>query len=174
MNRFADEAYLTNFIDSERHKAISEPLVAISKKEEKMTEKISTTKLIWLHLYPGLLIGGLYILLTPSINNFGYPSIMSLMISALLVIIPFELGYLLYVAKKSGNRSIKSILVNEVIGGKKFIGFIIGGIVLSFLIVGLMQFVDESIKKNVFEFSYKTENVQVDLNLKKGEKYIYT
>ena len=97
-----------------------------------MTEKISTTKLVWLHLYPGLLIGGLYILLTPSINNFGYPSIMSLMISALLVIIPFELGYLLYAAKSSGNRTIRGILVNKVIGVKKFIGFIIGGIVLSF------------------------------------------
>jgi len=117
-----------------------------------MTEKISTTKLVWLHLYPGLLIGGLYILLTPSINNFGYPSIMSLMISALLVIIPFELGYLLYAAKSSGNRTIRGILVNKVIGVKKFIGFIIGGIVLSFLIVGLMQFVDDSIKKNVFDW----------------------
>ncbi|WP_370095647.1 lysostaphin resistance A-like protein [Winogradskyella sp.] len=117
-----------------------------------MTKKISTTKLVWLHLYPGLLIGGLYILLTPSINNFGYPSIMSLMISALLVIIPLELGYLLYAAKSSGNRTIRDILVNKAIGVRKFIGIIIGGIVLSFLVVGLMQFVDDSIKKNVFEW----------------------
>ncbi|MBK8425808.1 MAG: hypothetical protein IPL27_07425 [Lewinellaceae bacterium] len=43
-------------------------------------------KITWLHLFPGLLITLLYVILAPVVNAAGYPSLMALMIAFLLVI----------------------------------------------------------------------------------------
>jgi uncharacterized protein len=67
-------------------------------------EEQSFGKSILLHLLPGLLIGGCFFLLRPILNLWGYPSLMALMCSILLTLVPFELGFLLYEGKKKNGR----------------------------------------------------------------------
>jgi len=119
-----------------------------------MKKEITVLKLIFLHLYPGLLIAGLYILVTPTINHFGYPSQLSLGLCFLVIILPFELGYLIRKSRTApgNNSSLKNILVNEVIKKKLFIGLIIGGIIISILVAVLTQTIDTTIKQKIFSW----------------------
>jgi len=74
-------------------------------------EKHSTAQSIILHLLPGVLIGLFYFLIRKTVNNFGYPTIFALVLAAAFILIPIELGYLLYHAKKkSGRYSLKGII----------------------------------------------------------------
>lgn len=64
------------------------------------------------HLIPGIIIGGLYYLLVPSIQAAGYPSVMALIITAIFVLIPVELGILLQQGKKrNGRLSLKGVVL---------------------------------------------------------------
>lgn len=67
-------------------------------------------KLIALHLLPGIFLSIVYVLLIKSGIFSAYPRIVVLGISALFSIVPAELGYLLYAAKKEeGSRNIFKI-----------------------------------------------------------------
>lgn len=60
----------------------------------------SLLKSISLHLLPGLLVSICYYVFAPYVTSIGYPSIMALIISGILVLIPFELGFLLLQQRK--------------------------------------------------------------------------
>ncbi len=57
-----------------------------------------------LHLLPGLLAGAVYYLLAEPVARLGLPSIVSMMIAGVLVLIPFELGVIFWAARKSSLR----------------------------------------------------------------------
>ena len=69
-------------------------------------------KSILLHLFPGFILTLLYIIFAPLAVKCGIPGFMVILIGGLLFIIPFELGYLFYEAKRK-NRSfyLKNIIV---------------------------------------------------------------
>ncbi len=67
-------------------------------------ETHSTLQSIVLHLLPGILTGLFYFLIRQPILNLGYPSILALTIAAAVVIVPVELGYLLFQGKKKTGR----------------------------------------------------------------------
>ncbi|HKK62539.1 MAG TPA: CPBP family intramembrane glutamic endopeptidase [Bacteroidales bacterium] len=115
-------------------------------------DKISKRNIVFLHLFPGVLILGIYLLITPFIHSMGYPSLMSLMIAFLMVILPAELGYLIWKAKKStvDKPFLQRILVNKPVEKKKFLGIISIGVIAIFIIAGGMSLMDESIKTQVF------------------------
>jgi len=117
-------------------------------------KEISTFNLVLLHLYPGILITGLYVLITPTINTLGFPSLLSLMLCFLMIIVPFELGYLIHKARRNNGNdsSLKHLLVNEIMSNKKFVSIIILGIIASILIAGLTQIIDTSIKEKIFSW----------------------
>jgi energy-coupling factor transporter transmembrane protein EcfT len=56
----------------------------------------SVARSVVLHLLPGALIIAFYALLAPVVRSFGFPSLMAIFLAILFVLIPFELGYLLY------------------------------------------------------------------------------
>ncbi len=64
-------------------------------------EKHSTTQSIILHLLPGILVGCFYFLARQPVANLGYPSIVALLLAYAFILIPVELGYLLYQGKKT-------------------------------------------------------------------------
>lgn len=66
-----------------------------------MIDRHSLAKSIFLHLLPGVLIGICYFLLSPLVKDFGFPTVMALIVSGILVLIPFELGFLLYQSIKT-------------------------------------------------------------------------
>ena len=64
------------------------------------------------HLLPGVLIGVVYYLIVPAIQTAGYPSVMALILTAVLVLIPVELGVLLLQGKhRNGRLSLEGIVL---------------------------------------------------------------
>lgn len=76
-------------------------------------DKHSWNKSIVLHLLPGLLVGLCYFLLAPIVKQYGYPTVMALVLSGFLVLIPFELGFLLYQSKKTGKKLIGEVVLYQ-------------------------------------------------------------
>ncbi|HEX6269900.1 MAG TPA: CPBP family intramembrane glutamic endopeptidase [Anaerolineales bacterium] len=65
-----------------------------------------------LHLLPGALITAFYFLTAPLVMRAGYPGLMALLLAILVILIPFELGYLLYQGyKQSGRFSLKGVVL---------------------------------------------------------------
>ncbi|WNS42304.1 CPBP family intramembrane glutamic endopeptidase [Paenibacillus sp. MMS20-IR301] len=60
----------------------------------------SIWKLVALHLFPGIVLSIVYIFLLNSESLTEYPKVVTLGIAGFFSILPIELGYLLYVAKK--------------------------------------------------------------------------
>jgi len=67
-------------------------------------EEHSTTRSVILHLRPGILVGCFYLLARQPVVNRGYPSIIALILAYAFILIPVELGYLLYQGKKMMGR----------------------------------------------------------------------
>lgn len=69
---------------------------------------------IALHLIPGALITLFIYLVTPYLQSAGFPPMMGIMMAILFVLIPFELGVLLYAGKKaSGRFSITPVIAKQ-------------------------------------------------------------
>jgi membrane protease YdiL (CAAX protease family) len=67
---------------------------------------------ILLHLLPGVLTALVYVMTAPLLNLLGYPSNFALLLAALVVLVPFELGFLFYQGKKkNGTFSLKGIVL---------------------------------------------------------------
>src|SRR5262245_14134349 len=64
----------------------------------------SAGRTLILHLLPGVLITAFYFLVAPPIVRAGFPSLIALLLAIILVLIPFELGYLLYAGKRTTGR----------------------------------------------------------------------
>ena len=102
-----------------------------------MKEIRSIGKLVWLHLFPGFLLTIIYILfLTNSIFE-GYPKLVVLGVAAMLSIVPFELGYLVYLARKEENsyNIFKVLGLNSKLTFRQYLIYTI----LSFFVLGLLM-----------------------------------
>jgi uncharacterized protein len=67
-----------------------------------------------LHLLPGVLILLFYVLVGPVVVNMGYPSIVALPLAILLVLTPFELGYLFFLGRRlNGRLSLQGIVLYQ-------------------------------------------------------------
>jgi len=64
------------------------------------------------HLLPGALIGAVYYFIVPFIKAAGYPSVMALIFTAIIVLLPVELGTLFWHGKrKNGKLSLKGVVL---------------------------------------------------------------
>lgn len=72
--------------------------------KQAQNEKHSTTQSVILHLLPGILVGCFYLLARQPVVNLGYPSVIALILAYAFILIPIELGYLLYQGKKKTGR----------------------------------------------------------------------
>ena len=72
--------------------------------EQDQIEKHSMRQSIVLHLLPGILVGCFYFLARQPVTSMGYPSIFALLLAFAFILIPVELGYLLYQGKKETGR----------------------------------------------------------------------
>ena len=75
-------------------------------------EQHSLGQSVLLHLLPGFLIGGGYFALLPFLRQWGFPSMMALMCALVVILLPVELGYLLYEGKKKNGRfSLRGVVL---------------------------------------------------------------
>ena len=68
------------------------------------SEQHSVGQSILLHLLPGLLITAGYFALIGPLQQAGYPSVMALVLSGMLLLVPVQLGYLLVQGKRLNGR----------------------------------------------------------------------
>jgi uncharacterized protein len=114
-------------------------------------EKYSLSKSILLHLLPGVFILLFYVLLTPTINRMGYPSLFSLLISVSLGIL-LEMGHLLYIGYKiNGRISLKGVInTSERLPIWKFsLILFISFLIMIICVIGIVLF-ESSIKQAFF------------------------
>lgn len=114
----------------------------------------SLFKSIILHLIPGLVGTIAYILITPFLMESGYPAILGILISAAVIILPIELGYLLYLARKiNGSFSLKGIVLNrEVLPKWQYVVIPLGLVVWGFLATWLTPLLDNIIANSWFSW----------------------
>ena len=77
-------------------------------------EKHSTIQSIILHLFPGILVGCFYFPARQLVAHMGYPSIFALLLAFAFILVPVELGYLLYQGKKkTGRFTLQGVISNR-------------------------------------------------------------
>ncbi|MHC4434027.1 MAG: CPBP family intramembrane glutamate endopeptidase, partial [Planctomycetota bacterium] len=75
-------------------------------------ERHSIVKSLVLHLLPGLLILAFYIVGARLSPTLGLPTLFFLYLATVIVMIPCELGYMLYLGRKqTGRLSLKGIVL---------------------------------------------------------------
>lgn len=111
---------------------------------ENNTKPHSILQTLGLHLIPGALMTAFFFITAPAIIRLGYPSLMSLLLAILLILIPFELGLLLYQGKKlNGRFSLKGVvLFCEPIPVWQIILLVVGLVLWSGLMFTLLPKVD--------------------------------
>jgi len=72
--------------------------------EPDQVEKHSTAQSIILHLLPGILVGCFYFLALKPVAKMGYPSFFALLLAFAVILVPLELGFLLFQGKKKTGR----------------------------------------------------------------------
>ena len=115
-------------------------------------EKHSTTQSVILHLLPGILVGCFYFLARQPVANMGYPSIFALLLAFAFVLIPVELGFLLYQGKKkTGRFTLQGIISyrNSIPWWQYFVWVIIIFVIVG-AIITFFKPVDSFLQKNLF------------------------
>ena len=91
VDRTVDEQISTHTVDNEQHS------LGVS---------------VILHLLPGILILAFFLVLTPVLTREGYPTLFCLFLAVAVVLIPFELGFILYQARRKNKTfSLKGIIL---------------------------------------------------------------
>jgi membrane protease YdiL (CAAX protease family) len=70
----------------------------------------SLLKSVGLHLLPGILGGSCYFAIVPLVKSNGFPSLMALILAGIFVLIPFELGFLMFQKRTTGQKFFNGII----------------------------------------------------------------
>jgi hypothetical protein len=117
-------------------------------------EQHSVGRSLALHLGPGVLIGACYFALSPILRSWGYPSIAALMCTVAIVLVPVELGYLLFEGRKrNGRYSLEGVVAyRERIPALQYFLWVPVLFVLVGIIFTLMKPVDALLHETVFSW----------------------
>jgi hypothetical protein len=116
-------------------------------------EQHSVARSLTLHLLPGALITVFYIGAVPVVRNLGFPSLMALFLAIVFVLIPFELGYLIYQARKNQSTLGSIVLYRQPVPRGQFVGLVLSLFAWSSIcFVLLYQPLDEFFIENVFSW----------------------
>lgn len=115
-------------------------------------KKHSIAQSIFLHLMPGILIGTFYFLTRQTVISFGYPATFALVLAVAFILIPFELGYLLYQGKKkTGRYTVKGIInLKNSIPWWQFIIWALSVFAVIGVLMTLMKPVEGFLKARIF------------------------
>src|SRR4030042_5707618 len=120
--------------------------------EQDQIGKHSTAKSIILHLLPGILVGAFYFLALQPVARMGYPSIIALYLALAFVLVPVELGFLLYQGKKKTRRfTLQGIISYRTpIPWWQYLLWVSIIFVIVGAIMTLLEPVDSFLQKNLF------------------------
>lgn len=114
----------------------------------------SLVKSILLHIAPGVLVTGAFLLLKLLLNSTGYPPLLAFLLAVLLIDIPFMLVVMLYEGKKlNGRFSFKGVvLYNKKVSWKAFILIFVGAFVVLYLLIMLSNQISSIMADRVFSW----------------------
>src|SRR5215203_796568 len=112
----------------------------------------SVARTLVLHLLPGALILAFFVAVAPLVGSFGFPPVMGVYLAILFVLIPFELGYLIYQARKNGTSLGDIVLYRQPVPRGQFVLLVIALFVGGSLIAGLITPADFIVKQNLFSW----------------------
>lgn len=117
-----------------------------------LNKQHSMTKSIFLHITPGLLVTGAFILFKLLLNSTGYPPLLAFLLAVFFIDIPFMFGVMLYEGRKlNGRFSLKGvILYNKKISWKVFSLIFIGAFIVLYLVSMLSNQISPFMTEHVF------------------------
>ena len=119
----------------------------------KASKQHSIGQSVLLHLLPGVLITIGYFLIAPVVIRNGYPALLGLLISFLVLGLPFQAGFILYQLKNAEDGlTFKDILYRNRIPAWQFIALVFGVLVWGFLTSGLIGMPELFIYENLFSW----------------------
>src|SRR5215207_1926620 len=103
-------------------------------------EQHSATRTLLLHLLPGALALVFFVAVAPlGVRGLGFPPVLAISLAILFVLIPFELGYLIYQARQNGTTLGHIVLYREPVPRWQFVSLVgalfVWGIIISALVL---------------------------------------
>jgi uncharacterized protein len=95
-------------------------------RQSAVDEQHSGARTVVLHLLPGALITAFYAGTAPVVRSLGFPSLMAIFLAIAFVLIPFELGYLLYRARKKGTTLGSVVLYRQPVRRGQCVALVLG------------------------------------------------
>lgn len=122
-------------------------------RDSTVDEQHSAARTVVLHLLPGALITAFYVIAAPVVRSLGFPSLMAIFLAIVFVLIPFELGYLVYQARKNESTLVSVVLYRQPVSRGQFVALVLGLFVWSAICsVLLYPPLDEFFIENVFSW----------------------
>ena len=123
----------------------------------------SIARSVVLHLLPGALITIFYIGAAPVVRDLGFPALMAFYLAIVLVLIPFELGYLLYRARTEDVSLGSVVLYRDPVPRAQLVGlvtatFIWASLIAMLLFPALDQFLTDTFFSWVPAWFFYTED----------------
>lgn len=118
-----------------------------------VVKKHTLLQTIILHLFPGVLIVGFYFIVAGPIQDQGFPTVAALILSAIVVLIPVELGIILWVKRKSLNKiTFQTLIKSTKLRKLEYFLYILGLIIIMGVLVALIEPINTILKDTVFSF----------------------
>jgi uncharacterized protein len=113
----------------------------------------SIARSVVLHLLPGALITAFYVGTVAPVRDLGFPGLMAFYLAIVFVLIPFELGYLLFRARTDGVPLGSLVLYREPVPRAQLVGLVLATFVWASLIAMLLfPPLDEFFTGNLFSW----------------------
>jgi membrane protease YdiL (CAAX protease family) len=124
----------------------------LSRNGSAVDKQHSVARTLVLHLLPGVLILVFSAAVAPLLWSFGFPPVMAVYLASVFVLIPFELGYLIYQARKNGTSLGNIVLYRQPVPKGQLVLLVIALFVWALIIGTLLTPVDFFVKENLFSW----------------------
>jgi uncharacterized protein len=132
--------------------SIDAPTTTFSQDSGAIYEQHSVARTLVLHLLPGVLILVFFVAVAPILWSLGFPPVMAVYLASVFVIIPFEVGYLIYQARKNSTSLGNMVLYRQPVPRGQFLALVGALFVWGFIIAAPLAPVDFLVKENLFSW----------------------
>jgi len=125
----------------------------LSQDSSAVVEQHSVARTLVLHLLPGVLNLALFVAVAPLVvKGLGLPPVMAFYLATVFVLIPFELGYLIYQARKNGISLGDIVLYRQPVPRGQFVLLVVALFVWGIIITPLVLPLDFFVKETLFSW----------------------
>src|SRR5215213_8870570 len=127
------------------------PATTLSQDSGAIYEQHPVSRTLVLHLLPGALLLVFFVAVAPLVvRGLGFPPAMAVYLAIVFVLIPFELGYLIYQARKNGTSLGNIVLYRQPVPKGQFVLLVGALFVWGIIISPFVLPVDFFVKENLF------------------------